>query len=139
MKVKEAMHKGVEWVTPDTPLREVAQRMQHHDIGAIPVGDNDKLVGMITDRDIVCKGLADDSFDFKKAKARDVMTDGIHICRADDELEAAVHHMQSLRVRRLPVIDRSKRMVGILSLGDISQSAPREVVADCVKHVAAHH
>jgi CBS domain-containing protein len=139
MKVKDAMHKGVEWVTPETPLREVAQRMQRHDIGAIPVGENDKLVGMITDRDIVCKGLTKDRFDFQHAKARDVMSKGIHTCRAEDELEAAVHHMKDLKVRRLPVIDREKRLVGILSLGDISHSAPRDVVADCVKHVAAHH
>ena len=57
MKVKEAMHKGVEWVGPDTPVIELAKLMRKHDIGAIPIGENDQLVGMVTDRDIVCKGL----------------------------------------------------------------------------------
>ena len=57
MKVKDAMHKGVEWVSPDTPVTELAKLMREHDIGAIPIGENDQLIGMVTDRDIVCKGL----------------------------------------------------------------------------------
>lgn len=139
MKVKDAMHQGVQWVSPETPLREVARIMHKDDIGAVPVGKNDKLVGMVTDRDIVCKGLARDGFDFKTATASDVMSGGIHTCRADDELEAAVNHMEDLQVRRLPVIDDSKRMIGILSLGDISHAAPGRVAASCLKSVAAHH
>ena len=139
MKVKEAMHKGVQWVGPDTPVTEVAKLMCEHDIGAIPVGENDKLIGMVTDRDIVCKGLAQDGFDARVATARDVMSEGIHCCREHDDLAKAVRHMETLQVRRLPVINGSKRMVGILSLGDVSQSAPNELVSECVKHVAAHH
>lgn len=139
MKVKDVMHAGVEWATPDTPLSEIARRMKQHDIGAVPIADHDRLVGMVTDRDIVCKGLAGSGFDAAKAKASDVMTKGIHTCRAEDELAAAVRHMRDLEVRRLPVIDQSKRLVGILTLGDISQSAPRDVSADYLKHVAAHH
>ena len=139
MKVKDAMHSGAEWASPDTPLAEIARRMHKHDIGAIPIAEHDKLVGMVTDRDIVCKGMASTGFDPAKAKARDVMTKGIHTCRAEDELGAAVHHMKDLKVRRLPVIDQSKRLVGILSLGDISQSAPRDLAVDCLKQVAAHH
>lgn len=139
MKVQDAMHRGAEWATPDTPLKEIARRMRQHDIGAIPIGEDDKLVGMVTDRDIVCKGLAGDGFDLDKATARDVMTPGIHTCRSEDELEAAVHHMEALQVRRLPVIDRTKRMVGILSLGDIGHAARGEVTASCLKRVAAHH
>ena len=73
MKVKEAMHKGVEWVGPDTPVIELAKLMRKHDVGAIPIGENDQLVGMVTDRDIVCKGLAEESFDPGSATARDVM------------------------------------------------------------------
>lgn len=139
MQVKDAMHKGVEWASPDTPLREIAKLMRQHDIGAVPIGDGDKLVGMVTDRDIVCNGLAASNFDFATAKARDVMTKGIHTCRAEDELGAAVVHMQDLKVRRLPVIDRSKRMVGMLSLGDVGHAAPTEIAADCLKRVASHH
>src|SRR6266576_1883190 len=120
MKVKDAMHKGVDWVSPDTPLTELAKLMCEHDIGAIPIGENDRLIGMVTDRDIVCKGLAQDSFDVSSAIARDVMTPGNHCCREDDDLAKAVRHMEMLEVRRLPVINKSKRMVGMLALGDFS-------------------
>jgi CBS domain-containing protein len=139
MKVKDAMHKGVEWVAPDTPVVELAILMRSRDIGSIPIGDNDRLIGMVTDRDIVCKGLASDGFDPQRATARDVMTPGIHCCREDDDLSEAVRHMESLNVRRLPVINKSKRMVGILSLGDVSHSASSEVLTECVRSVTAHH
>ena len=69
MKVKEAMHKGVEWVGPDTPVIELAKLMRSHDVGAIPIGENDRLIGMVTDRDIICKGLTQDSFDTSRATA----------------------------------------------------------------------
>jgi CBS domain-containing protein len=139
MKVKDAMHKGVDWVSPDTPISEIAKLMCEHDIGSIPIGDNDRLIGMVTDRDIVCKGLAEESFDLSQATARDVMTPGIHCCREDDDLAQAVRHMEDLKVRRLPVVNKNKRMVGILSLGDISRSAPSEMLSACIKSVSAHH
>ena len=85
MKVKDAMHKGVDWGGPDTPVTELAKLMRDHDVGAIPIGENDRLVGMVTDRDIVCKGLAQDNFDAPSATARDVMTAEIHCCRDDDD------------------------------------------------------
>jgi CBS domain-containing protein len=113
--------------------------MRQHDIGAIPIGENDRLVGMVTDRDIVCKGLAEDGFDAHRATARDVMTPGIHCCSEDDDLAKAVRHMEALKIRRLPVINKSKRMVGILSLGDISHSASSDLLTECVKKVSAHH
>jgi CBS domain-containing protein len=94
---------------------------------------------MVTDRDIVCKGLAQESFDARRAVARDVMSPGIHCCREDDDLAKAVRHMEALKVRRLPVINKSKRMVGILSLGDVSVSAPGDLLSECVKSIAAHH
>ena len=139
MKVKEVMHKGVEWVGPETPLVEIAKLMRQHDIGAIPIGENDRLIGMVTDRDIVCKGLAQDSFDARRATARDVMTPGIHCCQEDDDLAKAVRHMEKLKVRRLPVINKSKRMVGMISLGDVSHSAPSDLLSECIKSVSAHH
>ena len=139
MKVKEAMHKGVDWVGPDTPVTDLAKLMCKHDIGAIPIGEDDQLIGMVTDRDIVCKGLAEDSFDARRARARDVITSGIHCCRDDDDLAKAVQHMEALKVRRLPVINKSKRMVGILSLGDVSHSATGDLLSECVKSVSAHH
>ncbi len=139
MKVKDAMHKGVEWVGPDTPVTELAKLMRKHDIGAIPIGENDRLIGMVTDRDIVCKGLAEDGFDAQRATARDVMSEGIHCCREDDDLAKAVRHLEMLQVRRLPVINKSRRMVGILSLGDVSHRAPGDLLTECVKSVSAHH
>jgi len=123
MKVKDVMHKGVDWVSPDAPVTELAKLMREHDIGAIPIGENDHLVGMATDRDIVCKGLAQDTFDARRATARDVMTPGIHCCRDDDDLAKAMRHMEALKVR----------------LGDVSHSAPGALLSECVKSVSAHH
>lgn len=139
MKVKDVMHKGVDWVSPNTPVSEIAKLMRGHDVGCIPIGDDDKLIGMVTDRDIVCKGLANNGFDASRTMARDVMTEGIHCCREDDDLTKAMDHMEKLKVRRLPVINKSKRMVGMLSLGDVGTFASAEVLSDCVKSVSAHH
>ena len=139
MKVKDVMHKGVDWVSPETPVTELAKLMREHDIGAIPIGENDRLIGMVTDRDIVCKGLVQDSFDVGSATAADVMTPGIHCCRDDDDLAKAIQHMETLKVRRLPVINKSKRMVGILSLGDLSRSASGDLLSEWAKNVSAHH
>ena len=139
MKVKEVMHRGVDWVSPATPVTELAKLMQAHDIGCLSIGENDQLIGMVTDRDIVCKGLASKDFDARRTTARDVMTEGIHCCREDDDLAKAMQHMEKLQLRRLPVINKSKRMVGILSLGDVSHSAPGDLLSECVKSVSAHH
>ena len=139
MKVKEVMHKGVDWVGPDTPVTDLAKLMLKHDIGAVPIGENDQLIGMVTDRDILCKGLAQDNFNAQRATARDVMTPGIHCCREDDDLAKAIRHMEELKIRRLPVINKSKRMVGILSLGDVGHSAPGDLLSEYVKTVSAHH
>ena len=139
MKVKDAMHRGVEWVAPDTPITEIAKLMRKHDIGAIPMGENDHLVGMVNDRDLVCKGLAQDGVDAHRTTARDVMTAGMHCCREDDDLAKAVQRMEHLQIRRLPVINKGKRMVGMLRRGDVGHSAPRELTAECVRSISAHH
>ena len=94
---------------------------------------------MLTDRDIVCKGLLKDGFDPARTTARDVMSGEIQYCREDDELSEAVRRMGELQLRRLPVINRHKRMVGILTLGDISAFAPPELLSQYVKNVSAHH
>src|SRR3981189_1100184 len=139
MKVKDVMHKGVDWVSPTTPVTELAKLMRGHDIGCIPIGEDDRLIGMVTDRAIVCKGPASNKLNAGRATARDVMTDGIHCCREDDDLAKAMHHMEKLQVRRLPVINKSKRMVGMISLGDLGHSAPGDLLSECVKSVSAHH
>jgi CBS domain-containing protein len=96
MKLKDAMHKGVDWVSPETPVAEFAKLMRDHDVGAIRIGENDRLVGMVTDRDIVCKELAQDDFDANRAAARDVTTAEIHCCHEDEDLAKAVRHMEQL-------------------------------------------
>src|SRR5688500_8384256 len=116
MKVNDAMHKRDDWVNTDTPIEELARLMRKHGFCAIPIGEDDHLVGMVTDRDIVCKGLTQDGFDPARATARDVMTAGIHCCREDDDLAKAVRHMEELKIRRLPVINKNRRMVGMLAL-----------------------
>lgn len=138
MKVKEAMHTGVEWVPPETPLTALADKMRQFDIGAIPVGENDRLIGMVTDRDITVRGLGG-SKDVSKLTAKDVMTKGLIWCQEDDDVNEAVRTMESRRVRRLPVLDANKRMVGMLSLGDISHAASQSIAAEVTKAVSAHH
>ena len=93
MKVKRAMHKGAMWISPETPILEIAKTMQEHDNGALPVGENDRLVGMVTDRDIVCRGIAGGK-DLSKLKARDVVTKGITYCREEHEIHEALNLMQ---------------------------------------------
>ena len=138
MKVKEMMHKGVEWVSPDTPVTSIAKKMQQYDIGAIPVGENDRLVGMVTDRDITVRGLSNGK-NISKLTARDVMTKGVIWCRDSDSAAEAVRLMETKHIRRLPVIDEKKRMVGMLSLGDISYAASQRTAAETLKAVSAHH
>ena len=138
MQVKEAMHKGVQWVAPDVPLPTVAQKMQEYDVGVIPVGDHDRLVGIVTDRDITLKAVADGK-NPSELTAKDVMTKGVIWCRDTDDVNDAAHLMESKKVRRLPVIDANKRMVGIVSLGDISHAASQKTTAELTRAVSAHH
>jgi CBS domain-containing protein len=138
MKVREMMHKGVEWVSPDTTVAALAKRMQQFDIGAIPIGENDRLIGMVTDRDIAIRGVADGK-DPSKLTARDVMTNGIIYCQDDEDVDDAARIMESKQVRRLPVIDADKRMVGMISLGDVSHAGSEKITAEVTRAVSAHH
>jgi CBS domain-containing protein len=138
MKVKDAMHAGAEWLAPTTPLKDVAKKMRDLDIGAIPIGENDRLIGMVTDRDITCRAVANGG-DFTKMIARDVMTKNIVFCRDTEELDDAVRIMEQKQLRRLPVINEKKRMVGMLSLGDISHAMPRQATGGVLAAVTGHH
>jgi CBS domain-containing protein len=138
MKVKNAMHKGAEWIPPETPVAQIAKKMRELDIGALPVGENDRLIGMVTDRDITCRAVANGT-DIGKLTARDVMSKGIFYCRDSEELDDALRIMETKKVRRLPVIDEKKRMVGMLSLGDISHAASHELCGELMTAVADHH
>jgi len=138
MQVKEAMHPGVEWVEPDTLISVVAQKMRDLDIGAIPVCEKDHLVGMLTDRDITCRAVAN-SADLSKLTAGDVMTEGVVYCRDIEDLDDAIRIMEDKQIRRMPAIDEEKRMVGMLSLGDVSHAASQQLTGEVLKAVSDHH
>ncbi|MEQ1695793.1 MAG: CBS domain-containing protein [Hyphomicrobiaceae bacterium] len=138
MKIKDAMHKGAEWISSDMPVPEIARKMRDLDVGSLPVGENDRLVGMVTDRDIACRGLANGN-DCSKMTARDIMTKGIVFCREAEEVDDALRIMEQKKIRRLPVLNDKKRLVGMLSLGDISHSMSHELTGEVVQAVSAHH
>ena len=138
MKVSEVMHAGVTWAAPDTKLKTLAQKMRDEDIGAIPIGENDRLIGMVTDRDIAIRALSDGR-DVEEMTARDVLTGPIIYCRADEDVADAVRIMEEHQVRRLPVIDANKRMIGMLALGDVAHFTPRDTSAEVLYAVSAHH
>ncbi|WP_447952833.1 CBS domain-containing protein [Sphingopyxis chilensis] len=138
MKVKDAMHPGASWIDPSAPLSEIAEQMQKDDIGSLPVGENDRLVGMVTDRDLAVRGLGGKD-DPLHLTARDVMSKPIIFCTANEDLEDAVRIMERKQIRRLPVIDEHRRMVGMLSLGDIAAIAPAAIAAETMRAVSAHH
>ena len=138
MKVKDVMHRGVTWVEPTISIREIARRMRDDDIGSVPIGENDRLVGIVTDRDIICRGVANGA-DCNALTARDVMSKPIIYCRADDDLELAIRIMEKNKIRRLPVIDKDKRLAGILALGDISEIVGQDAAGEVMKSVSAHH
>jgi CBS domain-containing protein len=120
MKVKETMSTNVRLARPDQTIREAAQAMAEVDSGVLPVGENDRLVGMITDRDIAVRGIAKGKG--PDTSVRDVMTDHVDYCYEDQEVNEVTKNMADIKVRRLPVLNRDKRLVGIISLGDIAQA-----------------
>lgn len=137
MKVRDAMHEGVFCVDADASVREIARNMKQQDIGAVPVRSAGGLVGMVTDRDIACRGLGDGA-DIDHLKARDVMTKGAICCLANDDLDDAVAVMEGQKIRRLPVMDH-EQLVGMLSLGDVSRAASRKLSGEVLKSVSGHH
>jgi CBS domain-containing protein len=120
MNAKECMSKDVRIASPTWSLKEAAKTMKEIDAGFLPVGENDRLVGMITDRDIAIRGIAEGKG--PKAKVRDVMTDEVIYCFEDEDLDAVSVKMADRKVRRLPVLNRDKRLVGVISIGDLAQS-----------------
>ena len=134
MKVKQAMQGGPDWTDPRTSLLEIAQRMRDEDIGAIPVVDGDELVGMVTDRDIVVRGVARRTV--ADLTAGDVMTTGAVQCNEDDDLQDAANLMCEQRVRRIPVMDNQRHLVGMLSVGDIT-GASCELAGETLRRLSA--
>jgi CBS domain-containing protein len=138
MKVKNLMHKGIETVSPGTSVTIVAQKMKRNDDGAIPVVDNGEVIGMVTDRDVAIRGVANDK-DISELTAKEIMTKGVFSCRAGSSAKEAARLMESKRVRRLPVVDSNKRIVGMLSLGDMCHASKKRQAAKLVTAVSGHH
>jgi len=128
MLVKDVMTKGVECVSPSTSLKEAAERMKNMDIGPLPVCENDRLVGMITDRDITVRATAE-ALPPMLGQVRDVMTPDVVSCFEDQDVEEAARLMKENQIRRLVVLNRDKRLVGIVSLGDLAVETGDEKLA----------
>jgi len=129
MKVKDVMTKGAECVRPANSLVEAAQKMKNLDVGPLPVcGDNDRLVGMITDRDITVRAVAE-ACDPRTTTVKDVMTPDVVYCFEDQDVQEAARLMKEHQIRRLVVLNRDKRLVGIVSLGDLAVETGDEKLA----------
>lgn len=134
MRVSEAMTRDVRVANPGQSIRDVAKIMAEIDAGSMPVGENDRLVGMITDRDIAIRAVA-------KGKGPDtpvseVMSKEVKYCFEDEDLEHVAKNMGDIRVRRLPVVSRDKRLVGIVSLGDVAQNEDAETTGEATAGVS---
>jgi CBS domain-containing protein len=119
MKVKDVMSHDVEVVSPNETLRDAAAAMERIDAGVLPVGEDDRLVGMITDRDIAIRAIAKGKG--PEDKVRDIMTKDVKYCYEDDDIDDVCANMSDIQIRRLPVLNEDKRLVGIISLGDIAR------------------
>ena len=138
MKVKDAMHKGTSYVEPSTAVWDIARQMRDNDIGAMPMWADGKVVGMVTDRDITCRAMAD-GVDRGNLTARDVMTLNVVSCSPEDDIAVAIKAMEAKKVRRLPVTDSQHRLVGMLSLGDVSHQISQKISGEVLRAVSAHH
>ena len=134
MKVSEVMTREVRTVQPDQPVQEAANFMLSADAGSIPVTEGERLIGMITDRDIavrgVAKGYGPDTL------VRELMTDQLITARIDDNVQDVASRMSEAQVRRLPVIDQDERLCGIVSLGDLAREGDRECAHEALEGVS---
>jgi CBS domain-containing protein len=135
MKIQEVMTPDVSYVEPDTPILEIARKMREADIGSTPVIEHDRLVGMVTDRDIVVRVVAEGR-PTQTATARDAMSPGILYCFDDDSVEDVLEKMGDQQIRRLPVVNRDKRLVGVVSLGDLSLTGRRKATGEALEEIS---
>jgi CBS domain-containing protein len=136
MFVRDIMTRHAECTRPSASLQQAAERMQQLNVGSLPVCENDRLVGMITDRDITVRSVAE-GHDPEQDRVSDAMTAGVAYCFEDQDVEEAARLMNERQIRRLPVLNREKRMVGIVSLGDLAvQTGDEELVGATVEGVS---
>jgi len=134
MKVSEVMTRDVQTIRPDQPVQEAASFMLSADAGSVPVIDGDRLIGMITDRDIAVRGVAKGHG--PDTPVRELMTDDIICVREDDDVDEVASKMSEAQVRRLPVIDDQERLCGIVSLGDLSRQADEDAASEALQGVS---
>jgi len=134
MKISEVMTRDVQTVRPDQPVQDAASFMLNADAGSIPVTDGERLIGMITDRDIAVRGVAKGYG--PDTPVRDLMTDDIICAREDDDVDDVASKMSDAQVRRLPVIDEQQRLCGIVSLGDLSREADEDCASEALQGVS---
>ncbi len=136
MKLKEVMTPGVEVIAPEATLQQAAAKMRRLNIGPLPVCDGDQLVGMLTDRDITVRAVAE-GCDPTSTTVREAMTPDIAYCFDDQAIEDAIRTMERYQIRRLPILDRDKRLVGMVSLGDLAvSSGDQQQVGETLKQVS---
>ena len=133
MKVSEVMTRDVQTIRPDQPVQQAASFMLSADAGSIPVTDGERLIGMITDRDIAVRGIAKGYG--PDTPVRELMTDDIICARDSDDIEDVASKMSEAQVRRLPVIDENQRLCGIVSLGDLSRETDTETATQALEGV----
>lgn len=135
MKVSEAMNRGARIIDANDTLRKAAEIMTKEDIGFLPVAENDRLIGMITDRDIVTRCVAQGKDG--QSRVRDAMTKDVKYCFMHDDLDAVMENMAEIQVRRLPVVDSDKQLVGVLSLADAARCYSPDTVGIAFSGVVA--
>lgn len=132
--VKDAMSSDVKTATPSLSLADAAKLMKQEDVGSVPVVDGERLIGMLTDRDIVVRGIADGS-DPHAVTAGDIASRDIVTVRPDDDLDEALRLMAQHQVRRLPVVDDG-HLVGVLAQADVAQEAKEKAVGQLVEEIS---
>jgi CBS domain-containing protein len=128
MKTQEIMTRKVQLAEPTLPIAKAAQKMRDLNIGFLPICENDKLIGTLTDRDITIQSVAQGR-DPRLASVREIMSQQVFYCYEDDDIEHAAEHMKEREVRRLVILNREKRLVGVLSLGDIARASGEQQLA----------
>ena len=121
MQAKKIMTTDVECISPGTQIQEAAQKMKSLDVGFLPVCENDRLVGTVTDRDIVLRVIAEGK-DVKNSKVREVMTSDVFWCYEDQTSDDIADFMASKEIRRVLILNRDKKLVGVISIGDLAQA-----------------
>lgn len=133
--IREVMTRDVEVIGPQDTLRDAAEKMRSLNVGALPVCDGDRVVGMLTDRDIVVRAIAL-GMDSAVTTVEDAMTGNVQYCHEEDDAMGVLARMRDMQVRRFIVVNEEERLVGIVSLGDLSQAVSEQRVGEALEHIS---